>query len=125
MKFFISGILTILASLCVVIILFLVINIFSAEVFRSAILGILAALLFVSSGFIAFKFALKFQQKEFNKIIGISILSRLVLMTIVIVSIFNFSDLDKMPFLIGMFVSYFLFQIWEVVSFNKLTTGKI
>jgi hypothetical protein len=121
MKFFLTGVLVIIISLVAVTTVLFLTDLLSDKGFRAALLGMLVALCFVASGFISFTMALKYRQKEFNKIVGISILGRLLLMTLVLVSIFKFSDLDQIPFLVGMFSSYFLFQIWELISFNKLT----
>jgi hypothetical protein len=119
-KFFIAGISALLIIMTAIIVLLSLTDLVLADAIHSASLGMLAALLFVTSGFTAFMIALKYRQKEFNKIVGISILGRLLLMAIILVTIFKFSDLAKLPFLIGMFASYFLFQIWELISFNRL-----
>ena len=120
MKFFITGISALIIIMTAIIVLLSLTDLVLADAIHSASMGMLAALLFVTSGFTAFMIALKYRQKEFNKIVGISILGRLLLMATILVTIFKFSDLDKLPFLIGMFASYFLFQIWELISFNRL-----
>jgi hypothetical protein len=101
-----------------------VFSIISRDAFTAAIFGVLLSMVFVTAGYFSFIFALKYQQKKFNKIIGISILGRLLLMTLSIVSIFVFLNINRAAFLIGMFVSYFVMQILEVVSINKIRIGK-
>lgn len=125
MKFFFSGI-GLMFTLLIVII-----SVVSAwlqvpdEFNRAAILGVGLSLVFVTGGFISYLFALKFRQKAFNKVVGISILGRLLLMAISIVLILLLIQPDQVVFLISMFISYFLFQIWEVISFNKIAAKKV
>ena len=93
--------------------------------FPTAMAGVLLSLFFVAGGFILYVFALKFRQKAFNKVVGISILGRLFFMAVTIVSILLIFKPDQVVFLIAMFISYFLFQIWEVISFNKIAADKV
>ncbi len=125
MKFFLNGLFLFILVVIVVMLVLVTFSIISNAAVAAAILGILLSILFVTAGYFSFIFAMKFRQKKFNKIVGISILSRLVLMTLSIVSILVFLSVDKAAFLIGLFVSYFGVQILEVVSFNKINTGEV
>ena len=124
MRFFLYGLLIIMILLVLVAGFLSVFSIISHDAFTAAISGVLLSMVFVTAGYFSFIFALKYQQKKFNKIIGISILGRLLLMTLSLVSIFVFLNINRAAFLIGMFVSYFVMQILEVVSINKIRIGK-
>jgi len=124
MRFFLYGLLIIMLSLVLVVGILSAFSIIPQDAFAASIIGVLLSMVFVTAGLLSFIYALKFQQKKFNKIIGISILGRLMLMTLSIVSIFVFLNINRAAFLIGMFVSYFVMQILEVVSINKIRIGK-
>lgn len=124
MRFFLYGLSIIMMSLVLVVGILSAFSIIPQDAFAAAIFGVLLSMVFVTAGFLSFIYALKFQQKKFNKIVGISILGRLILMTLSIVSIFIFLNMNKAAFLIGMFISYFVMQILEVVSINKIRIGK-
>lgn len=82
--------------------------------------GLILALIYVFIGFCVFYWALNLKQKAFNIVFVSSIFIRLLLLTIILIMVFKFSDIDKKIFLISLFVWYFIFQIWEVISFNKV-----
>lgn len=124
MRFFLYGLLIIILSLVLVVGILSAFSIIPQDAFAASIIGVLLSMVFVTAGFLSFIYALKFQQKKFNKIVGISILGRMILMTFSIVSIFIFLNINRAAFLIGMFVSYFVMQILEVVSINKIRIGK-
>lgn len=124
MRFFLYGLLIIMLSLVLVVGILSAFSIIPQDAFAASIIGVLLSMVFVTAGFLSFIYALKFQQKKFNKIVGISILGRMILMTFSIVSIFIFLNINRAAFLIGMFVSYFAMQILEVVSINKIRIGK-
>ena len=124
MRFFLYGLLIIMLSLVLVVGILSAFSIIPQDAFAASIIGVLLSMVFVTAGFLSFIYALKFQQKKFNKIVGISILGRMMLMTLSIVSIFIFLNINRAAFLIGMFVSYFAMQILEVVSINKIRIGK-
>jgi hypothetical protein len=123
MRFFLYGLIIIMVIVSMVAVLLLGFSIISQDVFYALAFGSLLAMVFVSAGYYSFIWALKYQQKKFNKIVGFSILLRLMLMTLSILSILIFSNIAKTAFLIGMFVSYFLTQIWEVISFKRIKIG--
>ena len=120
MKIFVTGVSVIIGILLTVTMLLTLTEVLIRDAVQSVLAGITISFLFVASGYTAFTLALKYRQKEFNKIVGISILVRLLFMAVALGTIFKFTDLEKLPFLIAMFVSYFLLQIWELISFNRL-----
>ena len=125
MKKFFYGTLVILT---VELLLILVIELMFGSLFgdfSAFLIGLLLAITFVSAGYVSFYYALKFQQKLFNKIVGISIFGRLVVISLVIIVILKVTVIDAVSFLIGLFSNYFVFQIWEVISLNKLAVRKI
>jgi hypothetical protein len=124
MKFYLLGLVSIVGFLIIVYSLLAGFSDISHERLGAALGGGALAILFVTAGFISFMYALKFQQKKFNKIVGISILVRLVLMTCTILVILVYFNIDQAGFLIGMFISYFITQILEVISFNRARIGK-
>jgi hypothetical protein len=87
--------------------------------------GLLLALTYVLAGFFVFYRALNLKQKEFNIIFLSSIFIRLLMLAIILIVVFKFSDIDKKIFLISLFVWYFIFQLWEVISFNKAALKEI
>ena len=123
MRFFLYGLIIIMVIVFMVAVLLLGFSVISQDAFNAVAFGSLMAMAFVSAGYYSFIWALKYQQKKFNKIVGFSILLRLILMTTSILSILIFSNIDKAAFLIGMFISYFLTQIWEVISFKRIKIG--
>ena len=125
MKYFFGGSGIILALLVLIIIAVSRIAAVQEGFFLTALAGILLSLFFVAGGFVFYVYALKFKQKAFNKVVGISILGRLFFMAILIVSVLLIFKPDQVVFLVSMFISYFLFQIWEVLSFNKIAVNKV
>lgn len=87
--------------------------------------GLFLALTYVLAGFFVFYRALNLKQKEFNIIFLSSIFIRLLMLTIILIVVFKFSDIDKKIFLISLFVWYFIFQLWEVISFNRSALKEI
>lgn len=78
------------------------------------------AFAYVVSGFLIFYYAWNYTPKSFNKIFIISIAGRLVLVSIAVILVLKYASVSMLHFLISMFVFYFIFQIIEVVGFNKL-----
>lgn len=87
--------------------------------------GLLLALTYVLAGFFVFYRALNLKQKEFNIIFLSSIFIRLIIFAIILIVVFKFTDIDKQIFLISLFVWYFIFQLWEVISFNRAALKEI
>jgi hypothetical protein len=88
-------------------------------------LGFGFALFYVITGFISFSIALKKDIKFFNKIVVISVISRLIFILSAITLVFKFSTVDKISFILSIFICYFIFQIFEIVTFNRIGLGKI
>jgi hypothetical protein len=87
-------------------------------------LGIGCALIYVVTGYISFTVALKKDSNVFTKIVVISIISRLLFILLAITLVFKFSSIDKISFILSIFICYFLFQIVEIVTFNRIGFGK-
>jgi hypothetical protein len=119
-KFFIKNMFIII--LCGIIILFLMfkLSFFSINLTREIILGFLLAFSFVFSGFLLFYFALKKEHKIFIRTIILSIFCRLVFILILLWLIIKFINIDLTIFLLSLFIWYFIFQILEIISFNRL-----
>jgi hypothetical protein len=82
--------------------------------------GTLLACLFVSSGFIFLYRAVSRDAQTFLKIFLGSIIGRLSLMVILLILILKYGSLEQVSFLISLFTWYFIFQIWELISFNRM-----
>ncbi len=87
--------------------------------------GSMLAWLFVSSGFISFYMARSKPGPAFHKIFLGSIFGRLTVMTVLLILIFRYSAINRLPFMISLFCGYFIFQIWEVLSLDRLATRKL
>jgi hypothetical protein len=95
-----------------------------AVVMPATVLGSLLAWLFVGSGFISFYLARTKPGTVFHRIFWGSVLGRLTVMVVVLLLIFKYTALEHLPFLVSLFCWYFIFQMWEVISFNRLATGE-
>lgn len=93
---------------------------FAGDAWTAIGVGTVFALVYVVAGFFSFYLAFRYKPKMFNRIVISSIAVRMVMMVIAIVLVMKFTALDMVAFLVALFVWYFVFQIWEVVSFNKL-----
>jgi hypothetical protein len=93
---------------------------FAGETWIATGVGTVFALVYVVAGFFSFYLAFRYRPKMFNRIVITSIAVRMILMVIAIVLVMKFTALDMVAFLVALFVWYFIFQIWEVLSFNKL-----
>jgi hypothetical protein len=87
--------------------------------------GSMLAWLFVGSGFISFYVARLKQVRTFQRIFLGSIFGRLTVMVAVLLLILKCTDLQRLPFLISLLCGYFIFQMWEVLSFNRLATKEL
>ena len=87
-------------------------------------LGFSFALIYVLTGFISFSIALKKENKSFAKIISISVIARLITLLAAIALLFKFFQIDRTVFIISVLIFYFIFQIIEIVSFNKVEFEK-
>ena len=80
---------------------------------------------FVITGFIAFFRAFHLKQKLFSIVFVSSIFIRLFLMTLSLILLIKFSQVHKPVLLISLFGWYFIFQIWELISFNRLAVKEV
>jgi hypothetical protein len=94
---------------------------FSYEIWFAVGVGSGLAFFFVITGFIAFFRAFHLKQKLFSIVFVSSIFIRLCLMTLSLILLIKFSQVHKPVLLISLFGWYFIFQIWELISFNRLT----
>ena len=89
--------------------------------FLSIILGWLIAFLYIVTGFILFKKALKFKNNSFGKMVILSVFGRLIVaVTAIILSVKLFS-LNSTIFMVTLFSFYLIFQIMEVVGLKKIS----
>lgn len=97
----------------------------STDVLEAIIIGTVCAMLYVSSGFFASYFAGSLSQGSFNKIFILSIIGRFIILTIGILLIIKILEINTAAFLISFFIWFFIFQIWEVISLNRIFLKKI
>ena len=95
------------------------------DVWGALSLGTVCALVHVISGFFTYFYAAKMNQNAFNKIFVASIAGRFLFLICLIALILKFSDVNMEVFLISFFIWYFVFQIWEVISLNKLLIKRV
>jgi hypothetical protein len=125
MRFFLVSVSTsLLIGILILLVVWFVFDLSSRELVSIGS-GLLLALIYVVVGFFVFYRALNLKQKEFNIVFVSSIFIRLLLLTIILIVVFKFSDINKKIFLISLFVWYFIFQLWEVISFNKVALKDI
>jgi len=97
---------------------------FESETWTALGGGLILALFYVFTGFITFFRAMRLNQKVFNIVFISSIFVRLFLMAASLILVLKFCDINKALLLIALFSWYFIFQIWEVVSLNRMTAKK-
>jgi len=90
----------------------------------AAMAGSILASMFVAAGFISFYFARTRAESAFPKIFVASFFGRLASMIIVLLLIFKYINFEHLPFLISLLCCYFVFQLWEVISLNRLAAGE-
>jgi len=95
------------------------------DAWSALLLSIVCALIYVISGYFSYYFSAKMSQNAFNKIFVISIVGRFLFIVGIITLILKLSDINREVFLISFFVWYFVFQIWEVISLNKLLMKRV
>lgn len=125
MRFFLISISTSLLIGVLILLIISFVNELSKQDWIAIGSGLFLALTYVLAGFFVFYRALNLKQKEFNIIFLSSIFIRLLMLTIILIVVFKFSDIDKKIFLISLFVWYFIFQLWEVISFNRSALKEI
>jgi len=83
------------------------------------------ALIYVLSGYFSFYFAFTRNQQFFIRVFIFSLAARFVVLLGVIVLVIKFTSVNQEYFIISLFIWYFIFQIWEVLSLNKLSRKKV
>lgn len=96
----------------------------SPTVILAVLVGIILAWLFVSSGFVGFYRSLYKPARTFGKIFLFSFFSRLAALTVILVLLIKFTAINLLPLFLSLLTGFFVFQIWEVISFNRLEIGK-
>ncbi len=79
--------------------------------------GILATINVVVA-FVILKLSMPKDQKTFAKIFLSGMVVRLLGLLIAIFLIFKYSDADHFVFIGSLFILYFMYQIWEVLTLN-------
>ena len=120
MKFFIKNISLITVSWILIVFSLFKIEVFSKDIYIGISLGFLFALFFVLSGFLLYNFALKRANKIFLRTIVSSIFCRLLCISGLLFLVIKYMNIDLRLFFLSLFIWYFIFQILEIVSFNKL-----
>ena len=92
---------------------------------RGLAAGTGCALIYVLSGYFSFFFAFSRDQQFFVRVFIFSLAARFVVLLGVIVVVLKFSNVQQEYFIISLFIWYFIFQIWEVLSLNKLSRKKV
>ncbi len=80
--------------------------------------GIIATLNIVVA-FLIIYFSKDRKQSEFAKIFLGGMVLRLLVMLATIFMVFKYSDADHFVFIGSLFILYFLYQIWEVLTLNS------
>lgn len=96
-----------------------------ADAWNAFSVGIICALVYVISGFITYYLSAQMKQKMFSKIFILSIAGRIIFILGVIAIVLKFSDINREVFLISFLIGYFIFQIWEVISLNKILLKRV
>jgi hypothetical protein len=117
LKFFICGI----ASITIIFIFSILLIGLSGNELLSAILGWSISFLYILTGFILFKKALKFKNKSFGKMVTLSVFGRLIFALIAVYLSVRFFELNSMAFIVTLISFYFVFQIIEIVGLNKIS----
>jgi len=120
MKFFVKSIIFILAgtTFCTALLSFLVP--IPLSTIKPLSTGFFLALIFVSTGFITFLVARKFEQKEFTLIVSGTSIGRMILLLATILLFVRFSHYDAKIITVSLLCFYFIFQIIEVIGFTKI-----
>jgi hypothetical protein len=123
MKYFWQGIAVILLSSLLICWIVCYSSDSKPAIFLAAVTGSILASVFVGSGFISFYLARTRKESSFHKIFAAGILGRLTVMIVVLALIFKYLDIAYLPFLISLMCCYFAYQIWEIISLNRLAAG--
>jgi hypothetical protein len=97
----------------------------SGDVWRAHFSGIFCALFYVISGFFTYYYASKLSQRSFTRIFLLSTAGRFLLVMGVIALVIKFSNINTEVFIVSFFIYYFVFQILEVISLNRILKRKL
>ena len=120
MKFFVKNMSILLVTGLLLHIMIITLDLLSGNIIWGIALGFVCSFVFVSSGFMLFYYALKKRGKIFMRTIIASILGRLLFLVLTLILILRSINLDVKMFFLSLFGWYFIFQILEIISFNKL-----
>jgi hypothetical protein len=95
------------------------------HVWRALGLGLACALFYVLSGFFTLYHAANHKQVTFNRIFTVSLGARYLLILGMISLIIKTIDINQEIFIISLIIWYFVFQILEIISLNKLFIRKV
>lgn len=84
-------------------------------------MGWCISFIYIVSGFILFKKAVKLKNRSFGKMVTFSVFGRLVFAVAAIVFSVKYFELNSTVFLMALIINYFIFQIIEVVGLNKIS----
>jgi len=79
------------------------------------------AFFYIVTGFMLFNKALLNKNKSFEKMIVFAVFGRLIFMALGIWIMVKYLDINITFFIITLFSLYFIFQIFEVISLNKIS----
>jgi hypothetical protein len=117
LKFFIRGI----AIITIIFIFSILLIGLSGSDLLSALLGWSISFFYIITGFVLFKKALKIKNKSFGKMVTLSVFGRLIFALVVIYFSVRFFELNSMAFIVTLISFYFVFQIIEIISLNKIS----
>ncbi len=95
------------------------------NVWRALAAGTGCALIYVLSGYFSFYFAFSRNQQFFIRVFIFSLAARFVVLLSTIVVVLKYTNVQRAYFLVSLFIWYFIFQIWEVLSLNNLSRKKV
>jgi len=120
MKFFVKSVVFILAVITFCLVLLSRFVPYPISMIESLSIGILIALLFVTTGFFSFIFATKLKQKGFTLLVISTIAGRMILLLTVLFLLIRLSYFDIKIITVATLGSYFIFQIIEIIGFTKI-----
>jgi len=97
----------------------------SGDVWRAHFSAILCALVYVISGFFTYYYASRLDQRKFTRIFLLSLAGRFLFVISIIALVIKFSNINNEIFIVSFFIYYFVFQIFEVISLNKMLKRKL
>ena len=120
MKFFIKNITILILIGLLFHIMIIVFAYLPDDIINGITLGFVSSFIFVFSGFMLFYYALKKRGKIFIRTIIASIMGRLLFLILILFFIIQSMHVNTKIFFLSLFGWYFIFQILEIISFNRL-----